>query len=710
MTIRAVILASAAAVAAAAPTELVISVGTQNAFFQSKPSDASNSGDIGPMNPHDYRPNEFVANDFIFEGLTAWNGADPLGMDGTAGNEDDYVSPSLATSWTTATTAAGNYEITFTLRAGVTFHDGSAWNAAAAVTNFEQIMGGAGVLGGRKVLRGMHDWLGFTQVLDAWEAVDDMTFKLIFTSYYEAALRELATIRPFRMSSVAVLPSIANYELSHTAARNGALRNPWPPRCDNFVAGSECFMFRGVAAPVGTGPYKVVDKLLSDGSRLAAANFNATCYTTDACVYSSGVYVKEVLFTKHTGHYKNPTYDNVILRAYDSQAAVAAALSAGTLDIAYGVNTLSPSSFISLATAESGAGLVAHQAGTDLNIRNLVINSGTIINKDLRKLIVGAVAPGRQALYDGELSEETPMNTLFDPTQPHCSVLSSLDTPEVVAATRSPDVSAANFTKPLRLLYRAYEPHSVMIAAEVQARLFAAGINVQPMAVQTRDAYNSFNCDYLSGFSYGGTAYGDDVAGSGEGCTNDDPECLAKWHSWDLSLSQTWGPPYDPTSKLWDMTHMWCSGESDAPAVVNMESMSFSTFRTNVRALSTTADKTAREALYATVLTALHNEAVFLPITAKRQTAVTNVRVSGFQFGYMEFDLPLANLFPTPPSKDADDLSTTALAGIAAAAAVALLFFLCLVCLICKERQGKPVFSSISDPAKTSASKTSAAA
>ena len=30
-----------------------------------------------------------------------------------------------------------------------------------------------------------------------------------------------------------------------------------------------------------------------------------------------------MLFTKHAGHWKNPTYDNVILRAYDSQAAVA---------------------------------------------------------------------------------------------------------------------------------------------------------------------------------------------------------------------------------------------------------------------------------------------------------------------------------------------------------------------------------------------------
>ena len=114
--------------------------------------------------PHDYRPNEFVANDFIFEGLVQWDGSKPAGHDGITGNEDDFVSPSLASSWTVSFDG-DNYVITFKLRSGVTFHDGSPWNAAAAVANFEQIMGGTGVLGSRKVLRGMHDWLGFTQQL-----------------------------------------------------------------------------------------------------------------------------------------------------------------------------------------------------------------------------------------------------------------------------------------------------------------------------------------------------------------------------------------------------------------------------------------------------------------------------------------------------------------------------------------------------------------
>ena len=40
----------------ACASEVVINVGTQTGSFLI-------GHDIGPMNPHDYRPNEFVAND-----------------------------------------------------------------------------------------------------------------------------------------------------------------------------------------------------------------------------------------------------------------------------------------------------------------------------------------------------------------------------------------------------------------------------------------------------------------------------------------------------------------------------------------------------------------------------------------------------------------------------------------------------------------------
>ena len=51
---RAATLALSAAMASA--SELVVNVGTQTGSFLI-------GHDIGPLNPHDYRPNEFVTND-----------------------------------------------------------------------------------------------------------------------------------------------------------------------------------------------------------------------------------------------------------------------------------------------------------------------------------------------------------------------------------------------------------------------------------------------------------------------------------------------------------------------------------------------------------------------------------------------------------------------------------------------------------------------
>ena len=89
---------------AAAKTTLVIAPSTQSGGFL-------HGHDVGPMNPHSYRPNEFFANDFIFEGLVA---PDP---DSSGG-----VASSLASDWSIQTMDKGKMKITFKLRKGVKFH------------------------------------------------------------------------------------------------------------------------------------------------------------------------------------------------------------------------------------------------------------------------------------------------------------------------------------------------------------------------------------------------------------------------------------------------------------------------------------------------------------------------------------------------------------------------------------------------------------
>jgi ABC-type transport system substrate-binding protein len=513
-------------------------------------------------------------------------------------------------------------------------------------------------------------------------------------------------------------------------------------------------MPRGIKAPVGTGPYQVVSKTLSNGVVVPASDFNASCYFVDPqspapfleeCRYDNGATVSEVLFTKVIGHRKNPTYDHVVLKSYEDVNAVKGALQDGSLDIAYGVHTLSPSAFISLATAEEGDHLVAHKATHDINTRLIVLNSAGALNTvDLRKLVMGILAKNRPDLYAGELAEEAPMDTLFDPAAPHCSVLNTLSS--ITELTAMTDVQIATLTNTLkvslaaraartgnsadaklRFMYKPSIPHESIIAAYVISQLAVAGIDVHPLPVD-KDGYNSLNCNYMQPvYSYNDNG-ADEIAGNADDHNCDDSyvamgfassqECYSSYHGWDIAYSETWGAPYDPTSKLWDMTHGhfsgWCSQESDAPAVTNMASMDIQTFGTTVRSLSTEMDKTTRDGLYSTVLTTLHNEAIFLPLTAKRQTAVTNTGVGGFKFGYLEYDLPLANLRPASAALTISDAWPVL---VIVLAVIAFAFLVCVFWLISRERNGKPVFTNLqvekdgttSTVAKASSSSASAA-
>ena len=77
--------------------------------------------DVYMINPHSYRPNEFFANDFVFEGLVAWD-PDSAGADGKMGTSDDGVVPSLASSWTINKVDGGGMKIVFQLEENVKFH------------------------------------------------------------------------------------------------------------------------------------------------------------------------------------------------------------------------------------------------------------------------------------------------------------------------------------------------------------------------------------------------------------------------------------------------------------------------------------------------------------------------------------------------------------------------------------------------------------
>lgn len=71
---------------------------------------------VGPLNPHQYFPNELFASYWMYEGLVSYG-------------QDGEIVPALATSWSRENMGSGE-RVTFTLRENVKFHDGSDFNCS----------------------------------------------------------------------------------------------------------------------------------------------------------------------------------------------------------------------------------------------------------------------------------------------------------------------------------------------------------------------------------------------------------------------------------------------------------------------------------------------------------------------------------------------------------------------------------------------------
>lgn len=140
--------------------------------------------DPGPLNPHDYG-SSFIALDLVYEPLVRY------AADGT-------IKPALATAWTVS---PDGLMWTFTLREGVTFHDGTPFTAEAARWNLE-----------RWIQTEQHRWLPSAARISSVSAPDSHTLVLTMDSFYYATIQDLALVRPVRFLSPASVASDGSFQ------------------------------------------------------------------------------------------------------------------------------------------------------------------------------------------------------------------------------------------------------------------------------------------------------------------------------------------------------------------------------------------------------------------------------------------------------------------------------------------------------------------
>ena len=324
---------------------------------------------VGRLDPHGYRPNEFFANNFVYESLTSYG---PGGA----------IEPALATSWTETLSATGD-TYRFTLRTGVTFHDGEAFNCAAVKLNFDHVFG-------PPEMKDNHNWYGFVAALKDWSC-DGEVFVLNTNAHYYPLLNDLTYIRPLRM-------------LSPAAFVGGAASDPYTQNSCPTSWSFTDVTCAGVTALAGTGPWK-----------LARRETGGVTYTgTD---YDASGQDDLVVFEKNANYWGGAIdIDELHLVRYDTAAEVETALKNGDLDAVIGKGILSPTTVKELAA--DGAYEVQH--GEESMVSTIIMN---IADKDVRKAVVHAV--DKNAIVAGpEMSGfESPRAQLFSRNSPYCDVL-----------------------------------------------------------------------------------------------------------------------------------------------------------------------------------------------------------------------------------------------------------------------------------------------
>ena len=107
----------------------------------------------------------------------------------------------------------------------------------------------------------------------------------------------------------------------------------------------------------------------------------------------------------------------------------------------------------------------------------------------------------------------------------------------------------------------------------------------------------------------------------------------------DITFNISWGSPYDPQSFLAGMRMPVYSDYAAQQGLEQKEEID----ETILKALTST-DEEKRQEYYTYVLTTLHEEAVYIPLTYERNRAVYNERVKNVTFNPSQFEVPMEKM------------------------------------------------------------------
>jgi len=308
------------------------------------------------------------------------------------------VVPALAQSWTVAPNTIGGDTYTFTLRQGVSFHDGADWNCTVAKMNFDHIF--AGSLATEK-----HGWYGVGKYTNDWSCgTNDFEFVVNTNFKHGPYLQELTLIRPVRMISPNAFPSSdgggGGGGDDPIGANSCHLDWGTVDHTNTEVEAKESVTCVGITDIAGTGPFEFLSKDTADGSD------------------------DRVTFVSNEDYWGGaPAIKTLEIVRYATSAEVKNALMKEELDIVWGSGVLSDSDIVEIQNDASLQGTIGVFHSDAIQNVILLLNSGNPPFDDInvRKTVIHAINKSR--IVTEELQGlQTVVDNVFPVTASYCDV------------------------------------------------------------------------------------------------------------------------------------------------------------------------------------------------------------------------------------------------------------------------------------------------
>ncbi len=625
-----------------------------------------------------YRPMEFFASDLIYEGLVAF---EPVVA--PSGDEVLQTVPALATSWTSTPNGVGGMTITFQLRSGVTFHDGQPWNAAAALKNLDNVFAPP------LATADWHGWYELPLRMTSWRAPSAMSLEITMNAPYSATLQDLTFIRPLRFLSPASFPDVRWPGTNSCRRQWGNVTGP----------GGAVVMCAGILAPSGTGPFSFAKKTTNQ------REIGPSVVSLPEGSLRPGESVTSVSFASNTAYWRGaPAIAGVECMVYTSTAAVATALHNGMLEIAYGVNSVDVSDFLSIRANHSV--LWSAHTGGPINTRLVAINSNASITSSLsvRRAIVALIDRGK--LVSGPLGGlERTATTVFPVDLPFCNVpltpVPAYD-PEKAALLLSADgwTSGSNGIRAksgqvlsVKMVTLDCEsPHPHTSPPHTLPRLYCLTMRSFTPTAPTPSAPNMIAMASIVVQDLRSAGFDASLVSLPKSEYN----TAATRGNFSLIFTETWGNPYDPhtTAAAWRVPN-----EADFAAQLGMAApMTKAQLDGNISAaLVAPAPQLAH--LWTAILSGLHANAIYAPISSVVNLAIVSKEIAGFRMGVQQFDLALAlrsiRLVGTTPTGTSTPIDRNGVIAASVLAPIAALMALGVLYMVRRERAGKPLFTPL---------------